>query len=197
MRQHADVAPSPHSPNPDFAASRMLWALTEETAMQFFAHLDPVPPLEWLEVFARNRFGHNDLSRFGVAPQAEQDPDFDFSMVQRPSPYTLAPQMGLTGNECGQWDGIMHNLVCWLTRHLDDPRLVLWLARQGGPLHPQWARMIKNRFSQLDFWQEDNEQEPNQLRQNAPNAIPSRKAYLRKLWQLILAGRLKPFYTTE
>ena len=50
-----------------------------------------------------------------------------------------------TGNENGKWDDVMTQIAHWLTRHLDDSNLILWVAKHGGQLHPQFARLIRNR----------------------------------------------------
>ena len=41
------------------------------------------------------------------------------------------------------WDEVMFHLARWLTRHLDDPKLVLWLAKQGGQLHDRFATLVQ------------------------------------------------------
>ena len=59
--------------------------------------------------------------------------------------------MGLVSNgvQGGQWDKIMPHLARWLVRHLDDPRLVIWIAQQGGQLHGEWSRMIEDKLNDL------------------------------------------------
>ena len=40
-------------------------------------------------------------------------------------------------------DRVMWHMARWLTRHLGDPRLVLWVADRGGQLHPEFAEFIE------------------------------------------------------
>ena len=52
-----------------------------------------------------------------------------------------------------QWDDVMHHLARWLVRHLDDPRLIIWIAQRGGKLHDNWTWLIEhelNRFAALE-----------------------------------------------
>ncbi len=44
----------------------------------------------------------------------------------------------------------MFQLARWLLRHLDDPKLLIWMIRRGGHLHGQLIRLIENRLDELD-----------------------------------------------
>jgi hypothetical protein len=155
------------------------------------AAFDSVPSLEWLmDAFTDERYQHSDLPRFGVPPREKVDPKLRFSLINRPAPYHLAPRMRLVsgGNTDPQLDKVMEQLARWLLRHLNDPRLVIWIAQQGGQLHDRWARMIQmelDRFARLA--QEGKDTELEDIRANAPNAIPSPP--MRTLWGLLLSGR--------
>ena len=119
----------------DDFVSRMLWALADPGGLpaKRFAELDPVPSLDWLEPLSDSRFHYQDLQRFGVQPDLDVDDKLVFSLTHRPSPYHLAPWMTLadTGGRAGHWDDVMRHLAHWLTRHLDDPVLLLHLAQAG------------------------------------------------------------------
>jgi hypothetical protein len=134
---HALARPSSSTRQDDFVG-RMLWALADSSGLpaKIFADFEPVPPLEWLfDAFATERYSHADLDRFGVrATDASQD--LKFSLVDRPTPYLLAPRMRLTSNglTAAQWDELMFQLARWLVRHLNDPRLIVWVAERGGQL---------------------------------------------------------------
>jgi hypothetical protein len=121
-------------------------ALSDKRALpaKRFAELDPAPPLNWLEPLAKTCFGHSDLVRFGVEPDTKKDDKLTYSLLQRPSPYTRAPWMTLVHYDfaTSQWDEIMSHLAHWLTRHLHDPKLILWVAKEGGTLHPEFARQV-------------------------------------------------------
>ena len=188
---HASTPPLTSS-RLDFAVGRVLWALTDGLAVKHFADLNPVPPLGWLEPLAQNQFKHEDLPRFGVTPKRENDEQLAFSIIQRPSPYTLAPQMSLVdfGVNGAGWDEVMFYLARWLTRHLDDPKLVLWVAKQGGQLHARFAALVQQRLMELDRLTHDNNQEElDRIRAVAPKSIPT--PLMRVIWRLILSGRLE------
>jgi len=48
-----------------------------------------------------------------------------------------------------QWDDVMFQLGRWLARHLDDPRLVLWIAGRGAELHERWTWLIEHELDRL------------------------------------------------
>lgn len=192
--KYALTRPQESSQQDDFVG-RMLWALSDKSGLpaKRFAEFNPVPSLDWLlEAFSDNRFGHGELSRFGVQPHAEADSKLRFSLIRRPAAYDRAAPMqlvsdGITGST---WDGVMSHMASWLTRHLDDPRLVIWIAERGGQLHDGWPWLIEhelNRFASLE--REGKTSELDEIRLHAPKAIPG--PLMRTLWRLLLSGRVK------
>ena len=180
----------------DDFVGRMIWALSDPSGLpaRRFAELDPVPSLEWLEPLSEGRFRHADLARFGISPNSAVDERLAFSLIRRPSPYELAPWMALVdfGAEPKHWDNVMAQIARWLIRHLDDPAALLWLAKRGGVLHEGMARSIEWKLEELNRLDQDNDQATlEQIRANAPNAIPRPK--MRTLWQLLLKGRVRPW----
>ena len=174
----------------------MLWALSDPigSPMKIFAELNPVPSLDWLYPLSENRYGHNDLSRFGVPQKSTHDNEMPFSFVKRPSPYDKAPFMALVnqGSSDSELDRVMWHLGRWLIRYLDDPQLVLWVAEQGGRLHNRFALLIQQQLQEFDkLEKEKNQEQLEQIRAASPKAIPS--PLMRTLWELILSGRLKQF----
>lgn len=189
--EHASVPPITPSKT-DYAVGRVLWALTDELAAQRFANQDPVPPLKWLEPLSEAQFDFRDLVRFHVAPNATPDGTLRFSHLCRPTPYALAPKMCIAdmGMHCSGWDKVMHHLARWMSRHLNDPDLVLWLDKQGGCLCKQFVDVIRFRMSDLDrLAAEGDTVQLQQIRDNAPNAIPD--APMRAIWRVMLAGRVR------
>lgn len=179
---------------------RMLWALGDKSGLpaKRFADMNPVPPLEWLEVLGEQRYGYGDLIRFGVTPHANEDKKLKFGLLSRPAPYHRAPPMAIVEgtNRRSDWDQVMPHLARWMTRHLDDPRLLLWLIRQGGQLHEVLAGDIERRLDEL----ENHERNGNvvaleNIRAHAPRAIPGQT--IRTLWRLLLAGRVKSSVTNN
>jgi hypothetical protein len=191
--EHAMTRPSASTRQDDFVG-RMLWALSHDSGLpaKLFAEHDPVPPLEWLEALSDRCFRHADLPRFGVPPCSIPDDKLTFGLIGRPAPYTLAPWMSLVsgGASVSQWDDVMLHLARWLTRHVSDPALVLWLAKQGGQLHDQFVQLIETELEQLIKLESGGKStESDHIQPNAHNAIP--RPLMRTLWQLLLAGRVK------
>lgn len=192
--QYALVHPQKSTQQDDFVG-QMLWALSDKSGLpaKRFAECNPVPPLDWLlDAFSDARFRHSDLVRFGVPARDKMDGNLCFSLICRPAPYDLAPQMRLVCDSPSetQWDEVMHHLARWLVRHLDDPRLVVWIARRGGQVHEQWAQLIErelDRFARLE--RDGKTAELDEIRRNAPKAIPS--PLMRTLWRILLSGRVK------
>jgi hypothetical protein len=176
----------------DDFVGRMLWALSHESGLpaKQLADFDPVPSLDWLETFSNNRYGQNDLIRFGVSPLKDHDDALAFSLILRPSPYTHAPWMALTERGVGHFDKVMRHVARWLVRHLNNPTLVLWLVKRGGHLHEDFSRLIEE---QLDFFakleRDKDVTELSRIGASAPDAVPN--LAMRTLWRLLLTGRVK------
>ncbi len=192
--KYAMTRPQASTQQDDFVG-RMLWALSDKSGLpaKRFADFNPAPSLDWLlEPFAYERFGHSDLPRFGVTPNAEVDTKQRFSLIRRPAPYDRAPPMLLAsgGISGGQWDGVMFHLARWLVRHLDDPTLIIWIAERGGHLHDRWPWLIEHeldRFASLE--REGKTAELDEIRLHAPKAIPG--PLMCTLWRLLLSSRVK------
>jgi hypothetical protein len=170
--QHAMNRPLASTKQDDFVG-RVLWALSDQHALpaKRFAELDPPPPIDWLEPLSENRFHHGDLKRFGVHPDTKEDDSLAFGLVLRPTPYKRAPWMSLVHRTHAgdtQWDDVMFQLARWLLRHLNNPKLILWVASHGGTLHTQFVPLIDRAI------------------QDHPPSPP-----MRTLWRIALSGRLQ------
>ena len=193
VTEYAMARPSTATSQDDFV-SRMLWALSDPRGVpaRRFAETNPVPSLDWLEPFCEDRFGHADLIRFGVPPRGNVDEKLSFSLARRPTPYELAPQMALAGLDAqeSRLDEVMWQLTRWLNRHLNNPALLLWLVKQGGRLHSEWADQIAFRLEELSELEgRDNPEQLDRIRSDAPDAIPDSR--MRTLWGLFLSQRVK------
>lgn len=192
--RHALARPSASTKQDDFVG-RMLWALSHKSGLpaKRFADINPVPPLDWLlDAFSDKRFQHSDLARFGVPPLDEEGEELQFSLVHRPAPYHLAPPMLLAsgGNSGSQWDDVMFHLARWLVRHLDDPRLIIWIAERGGQMHDRWLWLIEHELDRFAALKRDGKtSEWDEILLHAPKAIPG--TLMRTLWRLLLSGRVK------
>jgi hypothetical protein len=192
--RHALARPSASTKQDDFVG-RMLWALSHKSGLpaRRFAEINPVPPLDWLlEAFSDERFQQSDLPRFGVPPRDEVDMKLRFSLVRRPASYDRAPPMLLaSGGICeSQWDEVMFHLARWLVRHLDDPRLIIWIAEHGGQMHERWPWIIEHELDRFAALERDGKtSERDEIILHAPKAIPG--PLMHTLWRLLLSGRVK------
>ena len=190
---YAMARPDTAAGQDDFV-SRMVWALSDPSGLPAmrFAHLDPVPSLDWLEVIGEDRFRHTDLIRFGVPPTARVDNGLAFSLTSRPTPYSLAPRMALADDAMRDslYDKVMWQVARWLTRHLNSSLLLLWLIKQGRSPHAQLSSCIAGRLDELAALEDEGRlRELDRIRSNAADAIPD--ASMRTLWRLLLSGRVK------
>jgi hypothetical protein len=181
---------------------RMLWAFSDKSGLpaKRFADFNPAPPLDWLlEAFSDERYRHSDLVRFDVPAREKIDGNLHFSLVRRPAPYDRAQPMRLVSGVSPetQWDDVMFHLARWLVRHLDDPRLVIWIAERGGQLHDRWIWLIEQELDRFALLERDGKiTELNEIRLHAPKAIPS--PLMRTLWHLLLSNLVKsPRHNTD
>src|SRR5262249_31609049 len=118
------------------------------------------------------RFGHRDLRRFGIQPAEKEDDKLRFSLLSRYARYDASRSIRLVsdGHGAHTWDNVMQQIAKWILRHLNNPRLLLWFASQGGKLDPLLARMIDDAL--------------------APTGVPISPP-MRVLWSLLLAGRIR------
>lgn len=193
VANYALARPSASTRQDNFVG-RMLWAIAHDSGLpaKLFANFNPVPSLEWLDAFSKPVFTHQDLIRFGVDPRPIVDDKLTFSLVDRPAPYALSPNMRLAagGSSTSNWDPVMMQIAEWLMRHLNSPKLILWMAKHGGRLHLQVEWLIENqldRFAKLE--KEGKLSELDEIRLQAPDAIPSPDMI--KFWRLLLSGRVK------
>ena len=190
----AKILPTKSTREDDFV-SRVLWALSDPSGLpaKRFAKLDPVPSFDWLEPLCEMRYNHTDLGSSSIPTIAGFHESDTFSLLHRPSPSASAPYIALVSTEAqnGEWDAVMFQLVHWLTLHLSDPALLLWVANLDGSPHHNLADLIESRLDKLS----EPERAGNRTdlkrifsnEPNAPNAIP---LPMQTLWHLLLAGHM-------
>lgn len=190
--EHAHLKPSASTKQDDFVG-RMLWAVSDKSGSpaKKFAKINPTPPLDWLWAFSEDCLNKNDLNRFGISPASSDNSEVKFSIIRRPAPYNLAPQMALIGKtHSGEWDKLMKQMAYWLARHLNDPRLFHWILDQGGQLHDNLIRIIEDKLNRIvKLEQENRTRELDEIRAESPNAIPNQS--MRTLWRLMLSDQVK------
>lgn len=193
VAEHALTSPSSSTKQDNFVG-RMQWALTDKSGLpaKRFADFNPAPSLSWLEVFSEDAFRHKDLPRFDIQHPEAVDEKLSFSLVRRPTPYTHAPWMILAsgGLEDSRWDAVMHHLGRWLSRHINDPKLVYWILKRGSHIHDRLSTLIEYKIDELtELEKAGNTSELDKIRLNAPNAIPDE--HMRTIWRLFFTGRVK------
>jgi SIR2-like domain len=197
VETYARLHPTQSTLQDDFVG-RMVWALSCDTGLpaRRFAEINPVPSLDWLQALSdTTRFKNQDLSRFGVSPRSDYDDKLSFSLLCRPAPYIKGSWMSLVsgGNSFIAWDSVLDNMANWLLRHLNDPQLAVWLCQNGGQLHEGLIHLIDKQLEKIALLERSGKPEDtdelNQLRTQAPNAVP--QPMMRKLWGVFLARRVK------
>ncbi len=193
--EHSITRPQTSTLEDNFVG-RVLWALSDPSGLpaRRFAgdkFLDPAPSLDWLDILSENRYTYVDLQQFGVSPLLKQHEKLSFSFLNRPMPSKFIEHMSLVENNSGlkNLDDIMLNLSSWLTRHLNDPKLLLWFANKGGELNYFLTRLIEKELEYYKNLERDEKtEEIATILRYSKNAIPSPKMH--KYWQLLLAGRI-------
>ena len=191
VTQHASTVPLTDS-RCDFAVGRVLWAITDPSVAKHFASLNPIPPLEWLGPLSKIQFSHDDLPLFGIAADNAEYESLKFSFLSPPKPYPFVPFMHISNTEVHRdnWYSIMLSLAEWLTRHLNNPELILWISKNGRRPHKELIYLIEDKIQWIEKLEsEGNQNELNELRRQSPQAIPCKP--MRKLWKIILSNRLK------
>ncbi|CBJ39346.1 protein of unknown function [Ralstonia solanacearum CMR15] len=139
------------------STARLIWALNEPSGeiAKAFATAEPAPPIGWLAEFTEHRFGHSDLPHFGIACDQIPQPDIGagsglkYSLLHHPSAPDYARWTSLVTHAdglsaLGGLDPVSERLAQWLCRHLDKSESILWVAQNGGRLHPRFEYLVRN-----------------------------------------------------
>jgi len=185
--------PSMSTREDDFVG-RVLWALSDESGRpaKEFAESEPVANLDWLKPLSRMIYRYKDLERYGVRPDLAEDEGLRFSLMSRPSPYTLSPLMSIVEElyDGRRWDMVMNHIAEWLTRHLNNPELIYWILERGLILDERFANKVERQLDRLaKLEREGKTDELEKIKSVAPDAIPGPK--MRVIWDLFLDGRIK------
>jgi len=187
VNEVASLLPANSTKSDDYV-SRMIWALSDPTGRpaKRFAEFNPVPSLDWLEPFSENRFGITDLKRFGIIPTDATDSEISFSLLRRPTPYSLSPLMAISNwsDITVEPDEVMSQLCRWLTRHLDKPELLLWLIKDQRKISCFMKRVIKIKLREIQQNNSDDDSD-----NNNQDGLPDKRMLM--LWNLLLAGCIK------
>ncbi len=190
---YAPANPSESTHKNDFVG-RMLWALSDRSGRpaKCFAEHNPAPSLKWLDKFSEHCGENESLGRFNILPQSPPVADLRFGFLSQSAFCDSVSRLKLRKNrQTIAWDEEIYFIAQWLTRHLNNPRLILWLIGNDSLLHFHLPSLID---SNLDHYEkllnEEKNDELNEIRANSPDAIPDEA--MRALWRLFLRGRIKP-----
>jgi hypothetical protein len=170
ITHEANMPPSRNAS--DGQVDRVIWALMDPMAAKAFADLDPIPPVEWLDVFAEPRFKISDLSSLGVTQRSSIEDGKLFSLINRPAPQDHNPYMALVSIADSDFpaprlDEVMWHIARWICRHLGQQKVLTWVIKSGCSLHPQLRELVTREL----------------------NADPPRiSGPLALIWRLICAG---------
>jgi hypothetical protein len=169
-----------------WAATYRDGSLGKEQIVIRHAHAHPLKSTQQDDFLGRMLWALSDKTGRPAKRFAEYDPAPSLEWL-----YASAPHMGLLDSRSGgEWDRVMEHLACWLTRHLNDPELILWLAQRGSRLHDEFSSKIEQALNHIaELEQNDPDNKLARIRDNAPNAIPDSR--MRALWRLFLTGRVK------
>lgn len=149
---------SPDKLDESGSTARLVWALNESSGeiAKAFATAEPAPTIAWLAPFTEPRFDRTDLPQFGILcnqlPNGRPgDQELKFSLLSHPSApayarwTSLVTHDGFLTAQAGM-DSVSMWLAQWLCRHLDKSETILWVAENGGRLHPMFENMVRNQL---------------------------------------------------
>ena len=89
-----------------------------------------------------------------------------------------------------RWDAVMIQMARWLTRHLNDPELVLWISKHGV-VSDVLGQLVEAKLDEITLLERDGKiDELECISANGPNSIP--RPVMRTIWRLLLSGRIRP-----
>jgi hypothetical protein len=118
----------------DESIEQVLWALSEPTGhvAALFSRLDPLPPIEWLEVLE----GEGHLATLVGASEDWVVPIVDPG-YRTSCPAPLSPTA--------------RSLAGWLAKHLDKVELLQWVIARGTCLHPEMRQFIRGSLASISM----------------------------------------------
>ena len=176
VAKYAERCSSESTKEDDFI-SRMIWALSDPSGLpaKRFAEPDLAPSVNWLTPMSKEHYLQAGLDPLGAPTKEVLGRRGTSSLFYEPSP--------------SKWDEVMWQLAPWLTRHLNNPTILLWMAEYGYLLHRILANPIESQLNKLSRLEPGgNTSEPDIISSSTTNAI--RTPTMRMLWRLLLRGRV-------
>ena len=161
----------------------------KEQVVVSLAEADLLASTEQDDIVGRMLWALSDPSGNPAKRFAESDPAPSIDWLMRLSKIGFQHSFfGLSGSQLSE--KVIGQLTHWLIRHLNEPKLVLWIAETGRQINSKFRWQIERRIDCLaQLENEGKHYELNEIRRAAPNALPT--PFMRILWRLILSGRLK------
>lgn len=124
--QLAHTKPSASTVEDNFV-DRMLWALSDPSGSpaKRFSEISPTPSLDWLEPITESILQDEDRKNISLVSHKD---DFVVPL-----------------------DQVKKYIVRWLLHYLDEPGLILWIAKYGGKLHPTFFREVEHAIVKQDI----------------------------------------------
>ena len=195
VNQHAESNPRQN----DFALGRMLWALSDQSGRpaKRFSEINPTPPFEWLYAFSKDRLQHDSFNNFDNISQSIFQANFHFRIISQSKSLTHVSPQALSGTENnGYWDNVMYYISNWITRHLNNPRLVHWLIENNYLPSNQLSKLIDSKLNEYDrLLNNKKDKEPEIFCIDSYQSIPDKQ--MRTIWRLLLRGHIKPLRTFD
>lgn len=135
----------------DNFVGRVLWAISDASGIpaKCFADLDPPPPIEWLDVILEQTI-RADLLPSDCNQDEKNDTYNRYNLLFRPHSSCpgkwTSPLLPLWASPL---DRITVHLSKWLCKHLENPKLLYWIQRNGGKLHHQFKKMVEGHLHEL------------------------------------------------
>ena len=161
----------------------------KEQVVVSLAGAEPLASTEQDDFVGRMLWALSDPSGNPAKRFAENDPVPSIDWLMRLSEIGFPSSFfGFPGSQLSE--KIVGQLTRWLIRHLNEPKLVLWIAGTGRQINSKFRWRIKRRIDCLaQLENEGKHYELSEIRRFSPNALPT--PFMRILWKLILSGRLK------
>ncbi len=176
VAEYAERCPLESTKEDDFV-SRMIWALSDPSGLpaKRFAEPDLAPSLNWLTPMSKELCRQTGLGSFGAPTKEDFGGGGTSSLLNKPSP--------------SKWNQVIRQLAPWLTRHLNNPTLLLWMAEHDYLLHHILANPIESQLKKLSRLKLDgNATGLKSICSTATEAILG--SPMRTLWRLLLTGRV-------
>lgn len=132
VQEYASKVPTkPFDQDP--VISQIVWALREESGhvASVFARLEPVPPVEWLDVL-------EEKGLLALPCVVNKDQGWKVPLVDGGRRTAIAPDLNPISSALGGW----------LIRHLDKPAVLNWVLRSGSVLHTSFRRLIRRQLAE-------------------------------------------------